>query len=60
MITGDGTLSRFLHLPDHLDSEITGPAFSPDGRRLYFSSQRGRDGRSRAGMAFEVSGPFRR
>ena len=25
-------------------SEITGPAFSPDGTRLYFSSQRGTDG----------------
>lgn len=25
----------------HAGSEITGPAFSPDGRRLYFSSQRG-------------------
>ena len=26
-------------------SELTGPVFSPDGQRLYFSSQRGRDGR---------------
>jgi len=25
----------------HPGSEITGPAFSPDGSRLYFSSQRG-------------------
>ena len=34
------------------DSEITGPALTPDGNRLYFSSQRG------PGTTFEVSGPF--
>jgi len=39
-------------------SEITGLAFSPDGARLYFSSQRGTDGQR--GMTFEVTGPFRR
>jgi secreted PhoX family phosphatase len=33
-------------------SEITGPALSPDGSRLYFSSQR------HPGETFEVSGPF--
>lgn len=33
-------------------SEITGPAFSPDGTRLYFSSQR------YPGTTFEVSGPW--
>lgn len=38
-------------------SEITGLAFSPDGRRLYVSSQRGTDGER--GMTFEVTGPFR-
>jgi hypothetical protein len=27
---------------EHDGSEITGPSFSPDGTRLYFSSQRGR------------------
>ena len=35
-------------------SEITGPAFSPDGRRLYFSSQRGKSGRSEDGMTYEL------
>jgi WD40-like Beta Propeller Repeat len=35
---------------------IAGPAFSPDGTRLYFSSQRGTDGKT--GMTFEVTGPF--
>jgi hypothetical protein len=33
-------------------SEITGPAFSPDGTRLYFSSQ------GNPGETFEVSGPW--
>ena len=33
-------------------SEITGPAFSPDGRRLYFSSQRN------PGTTYEVTGPW--
>jgi secreted PhoX family phosphatase len=46
----------FLQLADHDGSEITGPSFAPDGTRLYFSSQRGREGK---GMTFEVAGPFR-
>ena len=33
-------------------TEITGPALTPDGSRLYFSSQRN------PGRTFEVSGPF--
>lgn len=36
------------------ESEITGPAFSPDGRRLYFSSQRGIDNQKRLGITYEV------
>lgn len=34
-------------------SEMTGPAFSPDGTRFYFSSQRN------PGITYEVSGPWR-
>ena len=34
-------------------SEVTGPSFSPDGTRLYFSSQRN------PGVTYEVRGPFR-
>jgi len=49
-------VSPFLQLQGHAGSELTGPAFSPDGHRLYFSSQRGTDGQ---GVTFEVSGPFR-
>lgn len=56
LITPDGVLAPVLRLVGHDASEITGPAFSPDGSRLYFSSQRGTDGR---GVTFEMSGPFR-
>jgi hypothetical protein len=35
---------------------VPGTAFNPDGTRLYFSSQRGTDGKT--GMTFEVSVPF--
>ncbi|HBV22011.1 MAG TPA: hypothetical protein DEF07_09880, partial [Nitrosomonas sp.] len=38
--------------------EITGPAFSPDGSRLYFSSQRGISGKPEDGITFEITGPF--
>lgn len=50
-------VTPFVQLVGHDASELTGLAFSPDGRRLYFSSQRGRDGET--GMTFEVRGPFR-
>jgi hypothetical protein len=61
IITPDGTVAPFLRVTGHRRSEITGPAFSPDGRRLYFSSQRGTSGASAGtgGMTYEVSGPFR-
>ena len=38
-------------LHDQEDSELAGPAFSPDGSRLYFSSQRGSDDR---GLTYEM------
>jgi len=38
-------------------SEITGPAFSPDGQRLYFNSQRGARSGSGMGITYEVSRP---
>jgi len=49
------TAAPFLQFAGHDGSEVTGPVFSPDGSRLYVSSQRGTDG---AGMTFEVTGPF--
>jgi secreted PhoX family phosphatase len=60
IITPDGTVAPFVRIDGHDGSEITGPAFSPDGTRLYFSSQRGSGGGTTdAGMTFEVTGPFR-
>ena len=47
-----------LQVVGHNRSEITGPALSPDGSRLYFSSQRGKTGRAEDGMTFEITGSF--
>ncbi|NUT31812.1 MAG: DUF839 domain-containing protein [Hamadaea sp.] len=59
VITPDEIVATFLRLVGHGSSEITGPAFSPAGDRLYFSSQRGTTGSSSGGITFEVRGPFR-
>lgn len=58
LITPGREVAPVMRLAGHEGSEITGPAFSPDGKRLYFSSQRGVGGRG-TGVTFEVSGPFR-
>lgn len=57
-VRGEREVAPFVQFEGHPASEVTGLAFSPDGQRLYCSSQRGRDGQT--GMTFEVSGPFRR
>ncbi len=44
-----------LRVENQPRSELTGPAFDPSGKRLYFSSQRGPSGR---GITYEVRGPF--
>ncbi|MEU3555739.1 alkaline phosphatase PhoX [Streptomyces fragilis] len=59
VITPAGVVAPFLRVEGQSASEITGPAFSPDGRRLYFSSQRGTSGSSSGGITYEVTGPFR-
>ncbi|WP_327269574.1 PhoX family protein [Streptomyces sp. NBC_01218] len=59
LITPQNTVSPFLRVSGQSSSEITGPAFSPDGTRLYFSSQRGTSGSSSGGITYEVKGPFR-
>ena len=48
----DGAMWPVAQVVDTPGSEITGPAFSPDGTRVYFSSQRS------PGRTYEVSGPF--
>ena len=58
VIDTDGGVYPILELEGHDASEITGVAFSPDGSRLYFSSQRGTIGDSTGGITFEVTGPF--
>jgi hypothetical protein len=70
VIGTDGTVAPFLRVDGHPDSEIAGVAFSPDARRLYFSSQRGPTTKKLQdvvagvadqrplGMVFEVEGPF--
>ncbi|MGW2020433.1 alkaline phosphatase PhoX [Streptomyces sp. NPDC001927] len=59
VITPDDVVAPFLRISGQSGSEITGPAFSPDGKRLYFSSQRGTSGSSSGGITYEVTGPFR-
>ncbi|MBX9425309.1 MULTISPECIES: alkaline phosphatase PhoX [Streptomyces] len=59
VITPDDIVAPFLRITGQSSSEITGPAFSPDGKRLYFSSQRGTSGSSSGGITYEVTGPFR-
>ncbi|MEY1661694.1 alkaline phosphatase PhoX [Isoalcanivorax beigongshangi] len=41
MVMVPNGVPRILLQIDHGGSELTGPAFTPDGSRLYFSSQRG-------------------
>lgn len=57
LVDWEGRATPFLRLEGHDGSEVTGPAFSPDGSRLYFSSQRGAGNRG-IGVTYEVVGPF--
>lgn len=59
IITPGDVVAPFLRVNGQSGSEICGPAFSPDGKRLYFSSQRGTTGSSSGGITYEVTGPFR-
>lgn len=53
-----GTVKRFLTISGriHDGSELSGLAFAPGGKRLYFSSQRAYG----SGAVYEVRGPFKR
>ena len=55
LLSTDGVIAPFVQVVGQNSSEMTGPAFSPDGARMYFSSQRG----VVAGVTYEVTGPFR-
>lgn len=56
VIDRQGGLYPVVQLEGHERSEIAGVAFSPDGKRLYFSSQRGETGRSADGITYEIQG----
>lgn len=51
-LTTTGQVKPIVQLTGQTGTEITGPALSPNGRRLYFSSQRN------PGLTYEVEGPF--
>ena len=50
LVRETGETYPVVELPGVAGSEITGPAFDPSGRRLYFSSQRN------PGVTYEVTG----
>ena len=61
VIDKQGDVAPLIQVIGQDDSEITGPAFSPDGQRLYFSSQRGSNlfgGGNGFGITYEIRGPF--
>lgn len=55
LIHPDRSVQVLLQVVGQDESELTGPAFSPDGSRLYFSSQRG--GPAKLGITYEVTLP---
>lgn len=57
-LTPDNVAIPVVQVVGQADSEISGPAFSPNGERLYFSSQRGKNPRFFEGITYEVHGPF--
>jgi secreted PhoX family phosphatase len=57
-LTVAGAVKPVVEVVDQAFSEVAGPALSPDGRRLYFSSQRGPTPQGKLGITYEVSGPF--
>ena len=52
LVRETGETFPVVQLPDVTGSEITGPAFDPSGKRLYFSSQRN------PGATYEVTGTW--
>jgi secreted PhoX family phosphatase len=54
-LTPDDRVIPIVQVIGHPRSEITGPAFDPSYQRMYFSSQRGSEGSSSAGITYEIS-----
>ncbi len=57
VILPDRRVKVLLRVHGQDESEITGPAFSPDGTRLYFNSQRGGRRGAGLGITYEVKLP---
>jgi len=53
-----GIPKPLLQVTGQNGSELCGPAFSPDGSRFYFSSQRALGSLPSRGITYEISGPF--
>ncbi len=60
VIRPDNTAEAVVRVQGQEGSELTGPCFSPDGQRLYFSSQRGPATAAGLplGITYEVTGPW--
>ena len=58
VITAAGDVLPLLQVIGHQGSELTGPAFTSDLSRLYFSSQRGASNSNTDGRTYEIVGPF--
>ncbi len=57
VILPDRRVKVLLRVHGQDESELTGPAFSPDGTRLYFNSQRGGRQGAGLGITYEVKLP---
>ncbi len=58
VLSETGQAIPLLHIEGQKKSEITGAAFTSNGQRLYFSSQRGSKQNGHRGITYEVTGPF--
>lgn len=57
-LTPSGDVKPVIRVVGHSGSEVAGPALTPDGTCLYFSSQRGPTPSGDTGVTFEVTGPW--
>ena len=55
LLDADGRPTPLLQVMGQAGSELAGPAFSPNGKHLYFSSQRGLDEEQRLGIIYEIT-----
>jgi len=53
-----GNTKVILQVTGQDKSEVTGIAFSPDKKRMYFNSQRGKSGKWTDGITYEITGLF--